>query len=478
MSNLTINFQNKIRKYHSLPEAVVIDYKTIGYPFYVMILDLTYLSNRNLELQEEFVIKCITNGLVSQYEISNFLGVDDHFVEKVLSGLISKNLVTKEENFRATEIALDALERQTVLDTVSETETFYVDALNGKLYDYFQVKKVGNNDAYLLKAEVLKPRKGKVEDIIDYYEEIEKVLGTLSRQNRVELIQVNNIEKVYTQWHEVILVFYKNHPDDTEVGYETFSRDSIQVDYRKTIEQLYAQGQKVLNDILRFDISNNEEKSEIEKSNNEVIKGVFKDDVQAVERLSIKINALNETDSFTDNQIHSINEQRKTLSKQLKEIKTQSKISEIIHTSEHRNYLFQALKEAKNRIMIISPWIRSNVVDNNFLAELEDTLVRECQVYILYGIKQKSGWGQQNDPFAIKQLEDLARKYKNFQFDKVKNTHRKIIVCDDKFGIVTSFNFLSFRADPSLTYRDELGVILRDKETVDSLFQSGLSLLS
>lgn len=389
MSDLTIDFQNKIRKYHSLPEAVVIDYKKVGYPFYVVILDLTYLSNRNLELQEEFVIKCITNGLVSQNQISNFLGVDDHFVEKVLSGLISKNLVTKEENFRATEIAFDALERQTVLDTVSETKTFYIDALNENLYDYFQVKKVGNNDAHLLKAEVPKPRKGKVEDVIDYYEEIEKALGTLNRQSRVELIQVNNIEKVYTQWHEVVLVFYKNHPDDTEVGYETFSRDSIQVDYRKTIEQLYAQGQKVLNDILRFDISNNEEKAEIESSNNEVIKGVYQDDIKAVERLTIKINALNETDSFIDNQIQSINEQRKNLNQQLKEIKTQSKISKIIHTSEHRNYLFQALKEAKNRIMIISPWIRSNVVDNNFLEKLEDTLIRKCQVYIFMESSKK-----------------------------------------------------------------------------------------
>ena len=476
--NVAADFESKIRKYHSLPEAIVIDYKTIGYPFYLVRLDLTYLSNRTLELQEEFVIKCITHGLSDRREISSFLGVDNHFVEKVLSGLISKGIVKREEKLVVTELGLDALARQIVLDTVSETQTFYIDALNGKVYDYFKLNQVGKIDANCLKGVIRKPRKGHIEDVVDYYEEIEKALGTENNWNRVELIQVNNLEKVYTQWHEVILVFYKNNPDDNEVGYETFSRNTIQVDYRKSIEKLYAQGQKVLDYILRFETNNEEEDVQIEQALSEEVIGIRKDDIQAVERLSVKISALNENDSFLEIKSKSFTEQRTALKKQLNEIKTQTKISEILHTSEHRDYLFEALKEAKNRLIIVSPWIRSNVVDNEFLFILEETLKRKIKLYILYGIKQKSGWGQQNDPSALKKLENLADSYKNFRFEKVKNTHRKIIVCDDKFGIVTSFNFLSFRADPSLTYRDELGVVLRDKETVESLFQSGLSLAS
>ena len=44
--------QSKIRKYHALPEAIVIDRKTIDYPFFFLSLDLTYVANRELELQE------------------------------------------------------------------------------------------------------------------------------------------------------------------------------------------------------------------------------------------------------------------------------------------------------------------------------------------------------------------------------------------------------------------------------------------
>jgi hypothetical protein len=469
------DFEQKIRKYHSLPEAVIIDHKVIGYPFYRLILDLTYLANRSLEVQEEFVLKGITYSLAQRSELAYFLGVDDHFVEKVLSELISKQLVTKADKLNVTELGIKTLEQQRVLDTVSETKEFYIDAINGKLYDNFNVKKINKNNDNSLKQFISRPRKGHVEDIVDYYDEIQSVLSLESRREQVELIQVNKIEKAYTEWHEIILVFYKNNPDDDEVGYETFSRGSIQTDYRESIEKLYTQGQKVLNDILRFDRSNDEEKVQIEQSD-DLIAGIHKDDIETVNRLQVKIKALNDSDLFVESKVKSINKQKKVLKEELATKTKQSKITDIIHTYEHRNYLFKALQEAQHRVMIVSPWIRRNVVDKYFLSILEDSLKRHVNVHILYGIKQKSGRGQPNDDSAIKKLNELAGYYKNLRFEKVKNTHRKILVCDDSFGIVTSFNFLSFRADPSLTYRDELGAILTDKDTIEKLFNSGLSL--
>lgn len=477
MNTLLVEFEKKIRKYHSKPEAIAIDYKEIGYPFYTVMLDLTYSSNRNLELQEEFVLKCLTLNLNEKETIANFLGVDEHFVETVLSGLISKNLVVKQENLQITELGYDTLVTQTVLDLSSETKTFYIDALNGKFYDYFQSNSIKKGNVNCLTAIVPKPRKGRVEDVIDYYEDIEKILKNFDSQSKVQLIQVNNIEKIYKKFHEIIFVFYKSSPDDSEVEYETFSRGNIDITYRKSIEQLYAQGKKILSNILEYDISTDEE-IEVEINNALLIKGISKNTINDVEKLSTKISVLSDTESFPESASQSVNEQRKILTKELNEIKTQSKISEIIHTFEHRKYLFQALKEAQKRVMIVSPWIRANVIDSEFLSLLDAALAKKIQVYILYGLKQKFGIGQQNDVAAVKKLENLAIQYKNFNFQKVNNTHRKTIVCDNKFGVITSFNFLSFRADPSLTYRDELGVVLRDKETVESLFQSGLSLAS
>ena len=81
-------------------------------------------------------------------------------------------------------------------------------------------------------------------------------MQNFNSSNRIELIQVNNIEKVYTQWHELFLVLYQRNPDDKEIEYEIFSRGNIQVEYRTTIEQLYAGGNKILNPIFAKKLNN------------------------------------------------------------------------------------------------------------------------------------------------------------------------------------------------------------------------------
>lgn len=124
--------------------------------------------------------------------------------------------------------------------------------------------------------------------------------------------------------------------------------------------------------------------------------------------------------------------------------------------------------------MIVSPWIKRSVVNHDFISTLKNTLSRKVKVYIIYGIK---GANFQNDRWSIQQLDKLMNNYQNFIFQETANSHRKQIVCDQKFAIVSSFNFLSFRADPNLPYRDELGVVLRDKQTIEDLFKSGLSLI-
>lgn len=468
------DIQNKIRKYRSLPEAILLDRRIIGYPFYSVSVDLTYIGSRILELQEEFVLKCINQGLRTCREISIFLGIDEKFIERIISSLLFKELIALDEILKLTETGLDALEKQTILATVSENFFFHLDALSGKILSSFNINRIDRDRCIALKRVVLKPKLG--EDLIDYHEEIQGILRFEKGQDRLELLQINKLEKIYTQWHEVDLMLYKASPDDTEINYEVFSRGSIAIEYRDSIDRLYARGEKILDAALHYDSEIDLKDIEIDSSASELsIVKISKNDVLEIERLGAQLSAINENDSFSkvcnspkENEIR----------KQLKEYKQKTNISEIIHTIEHRDYLFEAFKKSKQRLMIISPWIRSSVIDKNFLTQLEHALKSNILVHILYGIKQRPGFGQQNDSKAIESLEKLTTIYsKNFIFSAVKNTHRKIVICDDLFGIVTSFNFLSFRADPNLTYRDELGVVLRDKKTIDDLYKSGLDLL-
>ena len=50
------------------------------------------------------------------------------------------------------------------------------------------------------------------------------------------------------------------------------------------------------------------------------------------------------------------------------------------------------------------------------------------------------------------------------------DTHAKVLVKDSDFFVITSFNWLSFRGDPSKAFREEWGTIVRDPPLVDDFY--------
>jgi hypothetical protein len=97
--------------------------------------------------------------------------------------------------------------------------------------------------------------------------------------------------------------------------------------------------------------------------------------------------------------------------------------------------------------MIIYPWSRANVVNKQFIEQLEKLLKRDVQLLIGYGLgKDEDDKKYPSDIQAEKNLKKLANQYKdNFILKRLGDTHAKIIVSDAKFAVTTSFNWLSFK---------------------------------
>jgi hypothetical protein len=141
---------------------------------------------------------------------------------------------------------------------------------------------------------------------------------------------------------------------------------------------------------------------------------------------------------------------------------------------EHRPLLEKALQDSKERLFIVSPWMTPEVVDANFRSQVEELLKRRVHVYIGYGIgeekDEKAGQKQ-----VVVALRTLANKYDRFIFKRLKvPTHAKILVSDHVFGVVTSFNWLSFQGSPDRTFRDERGVFFCKGALIDSIFNEYL----
>jgi hypothetical protein len=138
---------------------------------------------------------------------------------------------------------------------------------------------------------------------------------------------------------------------------------------------------------------------------------------------------------------------------------------------EHPPLLREAFESANERVMVISPWIRAAVVDKAFLSRLEDTLKRGVSVFVGYG----SGDDEKafdRDKRAEKELMSLSTRHENFHLARFGDTHAKVLVVDEKFLVVSSFNWLSFKGDPERPFRDERGILVAIPETIQQVFES------
>jgi len=145
----------------------------------------------------------------------------------------------------------------------------------------------------------------------------------------------------------------------------------------------------------------------------------------------------------------------------------------LLQTNEHRDALREAILGAKRELVIVSPWLRTAAVDQELIGWLRTTLDRnrDLRIVIGYGIDRDAG--KQRDQAvrdqeeALRRLRKIAeRSHGRLRIVEVGNTHEKVVICDDRYVIITSFNFLSFNPRPGKGVRREMGYRITDRATV------------
>lgn len=137
----------------------------------------------------------------------------------------------------------------------------------------------------------------------------------------------------------------------------------------------------------------------------------------------------------------------------------------LLTTFEHRPVLLQALREAKRNVIILSPWLKTDAMDLEVMEGIEKAAKRGVSVAIGYGFHE----GQPCiDPHIEKQIKGMIQRLpaRSLHLCRLGNTHEKVLICDDRFVVITSFNWLSFRGDENRTLRQERGVYAEDAELV------------
>ncbi|EKQ58048.1 MULTISPECIES: hypothetical protein [unclassified Clostridium] len=187
--------------------------------------------------------------------------------------------------------------------------------------------------------------------------------------------------------------------------------------------------------------------------------------------------------SYEDNQyqIKNVKPFDKTISGTLSEIT--NKYEEYhLQNKEIREKFIEAFSDSKYELNIASPWMNNYVVNDNLISMMENLLIKGGIIKIIYGIEENSSiYHIKKDNNRNKNMnsdriaEKLKEKFKaygdNFKIKKV-NSHNKLLICDERYYMETSFNLLSFSGEydeNSKDVRDEGATYSTNIEVIKDL---------
>jgi len=115
---------------------------------------------------------------------------------------------------------------------------------------------------------------------------------------------------------------------------------------------------------------------------------------------------------------------------------------------QHRKMLLKTLDEAKKTIVIFSGWLTDYSVNEEFRNKIKNCLDRGVDIIIAWGYKKSGSVGSENKNKAEKSIKDLQEwtsrnKTKGVLEAFYFPNHSKILICDTKYAIMGSFNWLS-----------------------------------
>ncbi|MBI2745413.1 MAG: hypothetical protein HYX45_07490 [Burkholderiales bacterium] len=446
------------------PGYEIATFREAGLPVYALTLKVLVLERKELSPIEEGILRAVHAGLESTDDIVLFLGLPSSVLTPVLAALNSAELVNymRSVGDASPRVALTAKGKTALMELVTvapEERTIPVclDALTRKLlfispeqlYRPRDMREFG-----MLEVSPGSSKRPEKEDIP--VEEFDKVLQRRrTSDSKPELLAIRRIERRELRFLDCLLVYYRNVSNSQDIRVGFWKDDGPSVEHENAFRALGGPeqiGAKLLA----------EAKPSLEEMAAPLIAGVTPQSADGATASPIPVDG-------------------PVVGAQ----PLAGETLQYVQCHEHPKLLKRALTSAKKRLVIISPWIRHQVVDWGFVASLEALLRQGVQVDIGYGIDDGVNDGRKDPTAKIaitkeaeRDLRELERKYKNFRLTLVGNTHRKQLICDDEFAVTTSFNWLSFKGSPRGNPRDEFGVVVRKKPYVEKAFEEAKRLLS
>lgn len=445
------------------PGLALVAIEDAALPVTVVGTDVLAQERKPLPLLDEFVLRLVDAGLSSTSDVAGFLGLEPILVESALADQVTSDNLSYASSRRA--VALTLQGKRTVQDLqavqpVQKQLPVVFDRLTWSIASYSRdqlLTKREAQEAGMLLLPASRTSRISLDDVT--VPALNALLASPGGQSpRVEILSVRKLRPNTHRYLPVKLLVY----GDVEQGE---AQVAVSVDGDLSPRHELALVERGGAAALGVRVGPPSHRPDLPRDL-EAIR-VSQEDVAAlrVATISHRVRAA-ETSAELINQASPASSAEQSLI----ELPVRS-----VGVFEHRELLAEALESSRMRILLISPWIKSAVVDTNFLSRLERRLRAGVRIHIAHGY---GGDDRGSDLNALERLANLQRRFPElFTFARLANTHAKILIFDDRW-ISTSFNWLSFRGDPDRTYRMEEGTLVQIPDQVTAAYERYVGLIS
>lgn len=456
-----------------MPGYELVHFSEVAFPVWRVNLSVQMLQESDLNVVQQFILKLLEVGVNNIDELVAILGLQPDIIEEAAAILLGNELIKFDplnKNLNITEKAKPVL--QTLKLNVPQTVAFgfYIDGVNGqycplenRLIPPEAIKKQGiraiHHSKYIDKPSEVTISFPKLESFF-------KRMGQ-SGYNSLpfgQLLDIIEVEKVWPAYKLMRVLTYVEHSTG-DYRFVVFDRDHRAYEYDVILTSLDRE-----EDLGVLPLEPMDEK--VTDFSEKLLGPVFDEAEKNVSDLS----KLEKEAQEASEAINSGTLSQKSRDELIKEVKImRDKIINLNHstrllrTYEHRPLLEKSFEITKTRIIIVSPWLSPIAFDDDLIGRMEKALQKNKKVIILYGYPGEMSEKKKRDEKAV--LDKLnkikSKRYgKHLYLENIAITHEKILICDNSFIVVGSFNWLSFRGDSLMGLRLEKSVYTENVQVI------------
>lgn len=408
----------KYYEYYQDDNYELYDIQEFYYPYFKITCNCIFREKTKLSIVEEIFLNAIKEGINDLKKLEQFLSLDKEVFEELAARLHIDNLFIEMPILMLTEEGIQTLNENSSLTTIEDDKYLILDGILGipVSLDMTDERKKNTANTNNLKVQIPYPKTEALDKNIN-----NKALQTIlfetfknSKNKDKEIYEIKEILETYQFHKKYIALFFKNDNNPKKI---LILNDGYPNDELTNIITKFEQEGKNL-----FDFS--------------------KESKQEQEEL------------YKDKNIYEYSE--------IEKLSNGTQLS----TYQHPKFFDYALKYSKKEIILVSPWIKWEIVKEK-KASIKNALERGVKIIFNYGMGEEKDIDNKSKDF----FNEMKKKYNDLLIINTNDIsdHSKILICDRDWMITTSFNWTSFKGDIKRGERKEKGTFINDKREIEKV---------